>query len=306
MSDARRSLHVAESYYIAGNEEAAIETAKGVLAEDPEDVAALALLAEIHTAREDFKNSVPVARDLIALAPELDRGHRALAVGLLGTGKKKQALEAARTAVQCDANEAGNHLIHAIVLEEMTKFEDAERAYREALVLAPHSELIKTNYADFLLSRGRADEARRLVEEASEIDPGDSGVILMRAKMALRDGRIDEARENVMWVLQEDATDHEALHLLAQIKMRTNPVMGIWWRYAVWIERFTTWQRWGIVILLYIVWRFFYSAAASVFGPLAVVFLVLWLGFCVLTWIGPTILNRMVKKELKAVQIKPF
>ena len=53
-------------------------------------------------------------------------------------------------------------------------------------------------------------------------------------------------------------------------------------------------------------WRFFYSAVYAAIGPVAVVFLLAWLVFCVLTWIGPTILNRMVKKELKTVQIKPF
>lgn len=306
MSDPDRDIHVAENYFLAGNTDAAIDTVKGVLAQDPDHLEALALLTEFYTHTEDHAKAIPTAQDLIAVAPHLDRGHRALAVNLLGTKKNKPALASARQAIECDPFEAANHLILAIVLEETTKFDESEQSYLKALELAPDDDLIKTNYADFLLSRGRSEEAERLVEEASESAPGAEGVILMRAKMALRRGDIEEARDNVMWVLQDDATDYAALHLLAQIKMRTNPLMGLWWRYAVWMERFTTWQRWLVVIALYVVWRVFYGAAHAALGPIAVVFLLVWLAFCVVTWVGPTILNRMVKRELKSVQIKPF
>lgn len=306
MSSDPQDIYAADAYLQSGNYDAAIETAKTILAREPEDADALCILSNAYLSKGDLTSAGRVARELIAFDPELDAGHRALAVCLLNETKLKPALESARQAVACDSSEAGNHVILALVLDELTKFDDAEQAYREALELEPDHVYAKTSYANFLLSRGRDDEAATLAAEVSQEIPDDIETILLRGRMALRDGDVDEARNNVMWALQQDATDHAALHLLAQIKMRKNPLLGLWWRYAIWMERFTTLQRWLLVIGLYVAWRFLFASVAVVLGPLAILLALAWLVFCVLTWIGPWLLNRMVRRELKSVEIKPF
>ncbi len=306
MSDGTRDIYAAEALLEAGNFDAAIKTAKEVLVAQPGDVAALTLIASAYLSKNDVKEAKSVAAELTAIMPEYDFGHRTMAVCLLNQKKKRDAHTAAEMAVTCDPMEPANHVVLALILEEITKFEEAEHAFLRALDIAPDYTFAKSSYAEFLLTRGRTEEAAVLVDDVSREAPGDMTVILVRAKQALLAGNVEEARHNVLWALQQDATDYDAIRVLVQIKMRTNPILGLWWRYAVWIERFTNWQRWMFVIALYVAWRFFYASIVSVLGPAAIPFVLVWVVFCVLTWIGPWLLSRMVDRELKAVRIKSF
>jgi hypothetical protein len=165
----------------------------------------------------------------------------------------------------------------------------------------------KAQYADFLLARGRTGEAKMLLAEASDEAPGDINVIILRGNIALRDGRIDEAYDNALWALQHDAMDPQAIHLMAQVKMRKNPILGIWWRYASMMGRFTRKQQIFICIALYLGWQFAYRGfIKGLPPPIPVIVAVSWIGFCILTWVGPSILNRMIRRELKSVRIKGF
>jgi len=88
--------------------------------------------------------------------------------------------------------------------------------------------------------------------------------------------------------------------------MRRNPVLGLWWRWAVWMESFGGWKAWAVVIVIYFAFQAFRRTILIHFPPaVQTVVIVAWVAFAILTWVGPSILRRMIKSELKRVKLKP-
>lgn len=301
------SLIHAEACLAAGNSAAALDAARRVLARDPEEREALELVVRALLARGDLAAADKAARELIAAHPDEAAGHRLLSLTAHDRKMKKLARAEARKAVALEPEEPANHLALALAAELADDYPAAEESYRKSLELMPGYVVAKTRYADFLLARGRKDEARALVAEAGEEAPDDIDVIVVRGLLALRDGHVDKAHDHAVWALGIDAMDPSAVNLLAQVKMRKNPVLGLWWRYAVAMGRFSFRMQILIVVALYFGWRLLYGAVfAHLPQPLPAVLLALWLGFCVLTWLGPSLLKRMVRRELKAVRLRKF
>lgn len=301
------SLAQAEAYLAAGNSTAALDAARRLLARDPEEREALELVVRALLAKGDLKGADEAARDLIAAHPDEAAGHRLLALTAHDRKMKKLARAEARKAVALEPEQPANHLALALAAELADDFAAAEESYRKSLELMPDYVAAKTRYADFLLARGRKDEAESLVKEAGAEAPDDIEVIVMRGLLALRQGRIEEAHDHAVWALGIDAVDPGALNLMAQVKMRKNPILGLWWRYAVAMGRFSFRMQIVIVIALYFGWRLLYGMVFKHLPePLPLLIAGLWLGFCVLTWLGPSLLKRMVKRELKAVQLRRF
>ena len=195
----------------------------------------------------------------------------------------------------------------AQIQERANDFPGAEETLRAAISEFPWYHDLKTTYANFLVNRGRMKEANAVFEEVSEEAPGDIDVIILRGTMALRESRIDEAYENAMWALNEDATDPAAVQLLAQVKMRRNPILGLGWRYAAWISKFTNRQIIMIIIGIWLIWQVvFRGLLKQLPAPIPVMSALAWFAFCVLTWVSPLILKHMVKKELESVRIRDF
>ena len=99
---------------------------------------------------------------------------------------------------------------------------------------------------------------------------------------------------------------HRALTLIASIKARRNPVLGLWWRYHTWMSKLG--QKGVVVALLgaYMVYRVVAQATEDLgHANLSEGIEYAWLGVCAFTWFGPVIFKRMVDKELGRVELDP-
>ncbi|MDH3742221.1 MAG: tetratricopeptide repeat protein [Hyphomicrobiales bacterium] len=304
------ALRAAEAYLQTGNFNGALSATEDVLAIDPTNIQALELRARAYLGKGDPNGAEKIVDQMIEAEPEYDSGYRFKAVLLSDKGGKAnlaRAMELIEQACSLDPDDPTNYSILAHVQEQRDEFAGAEETYRQAIADFPWYPALKTEFSTFLVNRGRLGEARMYFDDVAEEMPGDVDVIILRGQIALREGRSDEAMDNALWALGEDATNPEAIQLLAQIKASKNPVMGIWWRYAVWISRFSTKQMWAIIIGIYLSWQFvFRGFLKQLEQPIPTIAVILWLSFCLLTWIAPGILNRMIKKELESVKIKDF
>lgn len=304
------AMRAAQAYLQAGNFDGALSATEDVLSIDPNDIEALELRARAFFGKGDTAGAEEVVDQMMVAEPEYDSGYRFKAVLMSDKGGKAnltKAMELIEQARSLDPDDPSNYSILAHVQEKRDDFAGAEATYRQAIADFPWYATLKTEFSTFLVNRGRLDEARMYFDDVAEETPGDIDVIILRGQIALREGRSDEAMDNALWALSEDATNPEGIQLLAQIKASKNPVLGIWWRYAVWISRFSTKQIWAIVIGIYLAWQFLFRGfIKQLEQPLPTIAVILWVSFCLLTWIAPSILNRMIKKELESVKIKDF
>jgi hypothetical protein len=93
-----------------------------------------------------------------------------------------------------------------------------------------------------------------------------------------------------LWILSKDATDVGALRLLTQVKASRSPVLGLWWRYSMFMATKSWWLRTLVIV------------------PVALLLMIfvkyLWLALFVYLRVGGRIFQMMVQKELRGVTLR--
>ncbi|MFC0007795.1 tetratricopeptide repeat protein [Micromonospora siamensis] len=174
-----------------------IDAARGeiaaALADDPDNVEALYVLARCHQAQDEFAAMRDAAVRAVAVAPgrheghlllayaylgeedpirarasaleavrlEPDdwRGHAALALASIGLGQSRRAFRAIERAVALSPESAGPHHIRALMFQSIGWNLFAHRSYRRALALDPEHTAALTGLAHVAATRGRLSTA---------------------------------------------------------------------------------------------------------------------------------------------------
>ena len=120
-------------------------------------------------------------------------------------------------------------------------------------------------------------------------------------------GDSEEALRLALSALANAPTDLDALQLLASVKMRKNPIGGLWWRWNRLLVKLGETRPIFFVVGLWVVYR--WSVLAS--GDLGLrrrgrdYLSVLYLAFVLYTLSAGPIVSRMVAKEVARVRLNP-
>jgi tetratricopeptide (TPR) repeat protein len=305
MSHTPTQINAAYALMDAGNLTGARTSFEHILADTPDHVPALCGMAA-SLIGEDNKKALACTLDALARDPENDYATRILALIHMQLKKKQEAIGAANRAVELESFNPDNHHIQGIVLARYDQREGAEAAYKRGLELDPYSTALLSDYARLLNDMGRTSEANDLSEQAVHLAPGSANALAARGETALLAGELDEAMSLAVEALRVDANNPSAIQLLVEIKTRKNPIMGIWWHWMRWMNSLgSSSMRWGVIIGLYIAWQVFRrTVLVNTPEPVQMLGIAAWVGFCVLTWVGPSLFNNMLKKEMKTVNLK--
>lgn len=299
------SIEKAWALWQVGNVAGAETELHKILGDEPEDVAALALLSMCREARGDPEEAIRLARQAVAADGSDDFAWRVLGHMLENFDKNlSEAEEAYERSVSLAPGDAYNHLALATFFDRRRNRKKAANAFELALRLDPDNETVLADYAGFLIAGGDRARAGKLLQRALEIAPDNRGLILQLGEVAFREGRMEEARERALWVLSQAAEDRQALVLLTKVKARKNPVMGLWLNWAMFLGRFSGKAQLGLILGLWLLYQI--SARTFLTGlPMGVQIGIAWgyILFCLMTWIAPYIFARMVRAEMKKVQL---
>ncbi|ACB74713.1 tetratricopeptide repeat protein [Opitutus terrae] len=267
------------------------------LSADPQDTAALALLALSRCAQQ----------------------------------KRPEALAAAESAVGLAPDNAYLHYVHALTLHHLDREDAAHSGINAALRLNPEDPDFFSLLAGIELARGNAPAALTAAEQALAIDSEHVEAANLRAMALVRLGRKAEATETVDFALQHapnSALSHanqgwtylhrndprraqeffrEALRLdptmefarqgmLEALKAR-NPVYRAMLAYFLWMGRQGAKLQWGIIIGTYFFSRFLNSqlrGAEHASWALILLALVFYL-FVYLTWTAHPMFNLLLR-----------
>ena len=270
---------------------------------------------------------------MLALAQQPDdpQALAFLALSRIEQGKSKPALEAAREAVGLAPDFPFLHYVHAHVLRNMDRTDEAFRAVKEALRLDPADPETFALLASIELSRSRWPEALDAAELALAINPEHVGAANLRAMALVRMGRKAEAMQSVDYALDrapENAFSHanqgwnclhqndpfkaqehfrEALRLdpnldyaregmLEALKAR-NPVYRVMLAYFLWLGRQSSRFQWVFIIGVFFGGRITRSLSEShpalnyIWWPL----LGLFYGFVYLSWTAHPMFNLLLR-----------
>ncbi|HEX2854433.1 MAG TPA: tetratricopeptide repeat protein [Opitutaceae bacterium] len=224
---------------------------------------------------------------LLALAAQPDdtAALALLALSRTDLRKNEEALSAARTAIGLGPDDPYLHYVHAFVLHRLDREDEALAAAQEALRLAPDEADHFSLLASIELARRNWPAALAAAERALALNPEHVNAANLRAMALVRLGRKEEATATVDYALHrapEDAFSHanqgwnclhrndprraqdhfrEALRLdptldyaregmMEALKAR-NPVYRGMLAYFLWISGLSERLQWGFIIGIY-------------------------------------------------------
>jgi Tfp pilus assembly protein PilF len=301
------SLSKAEALMRAGSLDSAITELRATLAQSPTSSRAHAMIAACHLDKGDPKSALASAQEALSHNHENLYAQRIEGLAYLRLNDLPKAEVALRRAVELDPESAESHRLLGVFYDSHAKLSEARSAFEEALRLDPEDGDVIASYAEFLLDKGETDNAAALIENAPDHAVSDAHLLIVRGKVAFRRGENEAARDMALWALQSDAENPAAISLLVQTKVRKNPLMAIWLGWAHFMGRFDGKTR---VFILIGLWLAFNVANRTILrvtpGGVQLAASLLWIGFCLLTWIGPAVIGRMVAKELQKVRVRDF
>lgn len=297
LGHAQRQMH-------QGNVQGAIQNLKRVLGQEPDHAIGHGLLALCLLRSKRVYAAQHEIRIAIQLEPEQPflhfvQGHIALAAR-----RFKDAENHFHTAAQMQP-EDGDYQRGLATLYSVTGDRRRQQAALEqALALDPNNELGHADMGEFWLDGGNLQQARACAETAMALNADCQEAIVLMGNVQLALGNVAEAREHALWALRHDPTHTKTLRLMAAIKARTNRFLGLWWRFNATLTRLGETRVILVLILMYLVYRVGTQALKDFdHANEAALLSLVWLGFVIYTWVGPTLFARSLKKELDSVRL---
>lgn len=296
----------AQAQLARGDRRGALETLRRGLAEDPEDPEAHALLSLVLLTLKRPHAAEHEAGLALSLEPLLPLAHFAAASAAMARRRFKDAGQHLQQLLELEPDDTRNLLLQARFFGLTGEKERKREVLQRALALKPDDPDTLVALGEDALERGDVERAGQWAHEALTAQPELQDALVLMGHVHLRQGRIDDAREHALWALRQDAADEGSLRLLASIKARQSPLLGLWWRYAMFMGSLGDGKGTLVLLSAFVAYRFATQAAKDLGQPgLADLIQLVWLGLAVYTWVGPALFQRMVRRELETVRLDP-
>jgi predicted Zn-dependent protease len=285
-----------------GDLDSACDLLHQLLAEDPDDARAHALLSVCLVDRKLVGPALVEAEAAMACDPDAALSHYAMGGALLADRKLDAAATHLQRAIELEPDES----IHYLRLAELHRLrgQPREALLQRALDVDPEDPDVLAALAMERLDSNRTDEAERFATEALELDPESHDALLAMGWVRLHQADVADAREHAAMALHQAPNDDESLRLLIAIKARKNPFLGLWFRWNLWMS--TLGDRRGVIVLVaaFMIYRVL-AAIAEDFDreDVAAAIRYLWLGLVAYTWVAPVVFRRMLEKEIARIQL---
>jgi tetratricopeptide (TPR) repeat protein len=141
------------------------------LKDDPFDVRAIRMLAELAARLGRLKDSEVLLRRALEIDPNFTAARANLAMVLGRLGRSAEALDLLDRIFEDEPDRVGHLNLKAATLGRLGDFEQALEIYRQVLERAPHQPRVLTSYGHMLKTVGRLDEAVAAYRKALAINP---------------------------------------------------------------------------------------------------------------------------------------
>jgi tetratricopeptide (TPR) repeat protein len=141
------------------------------LKEDPFDVLAIRMLAELAARIGRLKDSEALLRRALEIAPNFNSARANLAMVLGRLGRPAEALQHLDQLFEDEPEQPGHVNLRAATLGRLGDFEEAIRLYETVIERAPRQPRVWVSYGHMLKTVGRSSEGIAAYRRALEFDP---------------------------------------------------------------------------------------------------------------------------------------
>ncbi len=184
------------------------------LKDDPFDVAAIRMLAELAARIGRWRDSEALLRRAIEIAPAFTAARANLALVLGRTGRPAEALELLDAIFEAEPEELGHWNLKAATLGRLGDFDDAIALYEQVLERSPQQPRVWLSYGHMLKTVGRQADAIAAYRRSIAIKPalGEAWWSLANLKTVRFDAGDVAAMEQALATAALEADDRLHLH----------------------------------------------------------------------------------------------
>ncbi|MFN3231942.1 MAG: XrtA/PEP-CTERM system TPR-repeat protein PrsT [Alphaproteobacteria bacterium] len=204
-------LEDAQAYLDSGEIRAAIAVLKSALQNDPEDVEARALLANVYIEAQDGPSAEKELRTAYDQGLDDDRYWEPLARALLTQGRYAGLLDEVPADRAAPGRRAALLTLRGRAFYGLKQYDDAKAEFQKAFDESPGYVQAKTGLARVLIAQGQADEALALIEEALGIDDESVSARVIQGELSRMSRDFERSVEIYGEVLKTRPNNIEAL-----------------------------------------------------------------------------------------------
>lgn len=270
---------------------------KDLLAQEPNDIRYLSLLAEVNLQQDNYDVARKVIDNAIGLSPDSPHLFYIKTRIAIQQNKYDEAESLIHHATKLDPGDADYYALHAHIKLLRKKYEEALASANEALALDSEHVLALNTRSTALLKLNRAEESFGTIEGALREDPNNAYTHANYGWGLLEKGNHKKAMEHFREALKNDPNLDYAQAGMMQALKATNPVYRLFLRYAFWMGNLTAKYQWAVIIGFYIMMRILRAAASSnpSLEPYLFPLIVLLMLVAISTWVITPISNLFLR-----------
>ncbi len=268
-----------------------------VLASDPNNSMAHALLALCLSRREQFQAATEEAQAAVRLAPDLPFGYYALASVLQDRNHLEEATEAITEAIRLDPEHADYHALRASVRLGQRRWADALAAAEQGLQCDAEHVSCTNLRAVALVKLGRKHEAGATIDSALAKNPENALTHANQGWTYLEKGDHAKALEHFREALRLDPQNEWARQGIVEALKARHWIYGVMLRYFLWMSKLSSRVQWMVIIGFYFLQKGLKALAVSKpeLNPIILPILILYVVFVILTWIADPLFNLVLR-----------
>ncbi len=266
-----------------------------VLQEDPEDVEAIALLAECKVDRKQFGEAEELLKKTIGLKPYHDRPYYLFAFVQYQQNKLAAAKESLNAGLQINPWNAAYFGLYAYILIEERNYQEALNKANEGLAVDAQELTCLNARSQALFRLKQKDEAYETIKEALAINPEDDFTHTNFAWHFLEKGKHKEARMHFREALRINPGNNRARIGYKETLKANLPIYRWLLMFSLWLSSKSKQTRIITVIAIWLMVRVLSGGSvAAGWSVLGYSIIGVYLLFVLFSWIGNPVANLVL------------
>ena len=264
-----------------------------LLANDPDDAQAHALLAFSLAHQDKLEEAESSARQAIQLAPDHPYCHYCLGVIKIQKDDLVNARQAIEEAIRLDPEDSDYHGLRALIYLRAQRWQEALEAANEGLTHDPTHQGCLNHRAMALVKLNRHEEAHQTIGQALQRNPENEQTHANLGWTYLHQGQHQKALEHFSEALRLDPNYDYARHGLVEA-LKARYFLYRWLlQFFLWMSRLSPGVRGGLIVGAYVLIRVLQGAARQhpEVAPFILPIVSFYGIFVLLTWIIDPLFN---------------
>jgi len=219
-----------------------------ILAQQPDNVHVLAMLADVQLRKGDIKGADELIDKAIALAPDMAYLHYVKATIATDADKYDKAEEHLQEAIALDPEDGDFMALLASIKLARKKYAEALSLADEALEQDPENLLALNTRSTALLKLNRKDESAEAIEGALQHDPDNDYTHANYGWGLLEKGDNKKALEHFREALSNNPNNMIAQAGMAEALKAKYWLYRLFLKYAFWIGNLTERYQWAVIV----------------------------------------------------------